>query len=249
MPKFEHAYNSAVAGASGSGVDMMEALAQYCEKHSTAEPALLSQVRAETLAHYAHSPGASRMLSDPLQGRLLSLLVTLSSATHVLELGAFTGYSAICLALGLEGDAAATTRRVISCEPDPVARGIAQRHIEAGGLQGRVDLRDTKAADLLRQLGEDPASPLFDVVFLDADKKQYTQYVRTLLGGADSVVQEAGKVDEHVTGTGTGRAMLRDGALIIVDNTLWKGLVLDAEVIMDLCVLPEAFHKLLNICI
>lgn len=161
------------------------------------------------------------MLCDPLQGQLLSMLVSLSRAEHVLELGAFTGYSAICLAQGMDNDnsvAVSQSRRVISCEPDPVARGIARKHVQLGGLQDRVDIRDSKAADLLKSLQAESATAPFDLVFLDADKKQYTQYLHTLMGDDR---QESGE---------PGRQMLRDGALIIVDNTLWKGLVLEVEV-------------------
>lgn len=207
--------------AAGDETERMEALAQYCERQSASEPAVLSRLRAETLAVYAHSPGAARMLSDSLQGRVLAMLTTVSRAEQVLELGAFTGYSAICMALGLEGDLAAVatgTRRVLTCEPDPQARCIAQRHIDEAGLQGRIDLRDIKAAELLEELQQDPAAPMLDLVFLDADKKQYTTYLRTLMGDKDN--------DDETK----GRVLLKDGALIVVDNTLWKGLVLEAEV-------------------
>jgi caffeoyl-CoA O-methyltransferase len=85
---------------------------------------------------------------------------------------------------------------------------VAARHIALAGLQGQIDLRADKAADVLAALRAEEASPLLDIAFIDADKKQYVQYVQTLIG-ADG-----------------GRPLLADGALIVVDNTLWKGLVL-----------------------
>jgi caffeoyl-CoA O-methyltransferase len=201
----EHAYNS---GVLGGGAGLMEALALYSEAHSVQEPANLAALREETLALYAQSPAAARMLCDPLQGRVLALLSTLSRARNVLELGAFTGYSALSLCQGLPGDPQAAERRVVTCEPDPAARAVAARHIALAGLEGRIELRADKAADVLAALRADEASPLLDIAFIDADKKQYVQYVRTLIGADD------------------GRPLLADGALIIVDNTLWKGLVL-----------------------
>jgi predicted O-methyltransferase YrrM len=206
----EHAYNSDIHGATGqnSDVGLMEALTRYSEAHSVPEPPILVSVRQETLRLYADRPGAARMLCDPLQSAVLRMLVTTTNARNVLELGAFTGYSAIALALGLDGDAGHSERRVVTCEPDDTAREVAVRHIEQAGLGGRITVHSEKAADVLATLQSDPAQPLFDLAFVDADKKNYVHYVRTLIG---------------LEG---GRALLRDGALILVDNTLWKGLVL-----------------------
>jgi caffeoyl-CoA O-methyltransferase len=186
----------------------MEALTHYSEAHSAPEPANLAALREETLALYAHSPAAARMLCDPLQGRLLALLSTITRARYVLELGAFTGYSALTLCQGMPGDPLAAERKVVSCEPDSAARTVAAKHIALSGLQGQIDLRADKAAEVLSALRADKTSPLIDLAFIDADKKQYVQYVQTLIG-ADG-----------------GRPLLAGGALILVDNTLWKGLVL-----------------------
>ncbi|OYW91254.1 MAG: hypothetical protein B7Z23_08480 [Pseudomonadales bacterium 32-61-5] len=223
----EHAYNRKVdtsAGTDPSGAGLMEALTQYCESYSDPEPPLLSRLRDETLAHYASAPGAARMLCDPLQGRLLAMLASITGAKLVLELGAFTGYSAICLAQGLDHlqDAGAATdrqaaRKVITCEPDAVARGIAERYIVEGGLHGAIDLRNASAMSVIDSLRADPAQPLLDLVFLDADKKQYASYIQALMGDLGE-------------GEARGRALLKEGALIVVDNTLWKGLVLDCSV-------------------
>lgn len=219
--EIEHAYNSKVVGdPSDPSGGLMEALTQYCETYSAQEPPLLSRLREATLAHYAGSPGATRMLCDPLQGRVLALLVTLTQARHVLELGAFTGYSALCLAQGLdaaEGEER-QRRKVTSCEPDSIAREIALKFIAEAGLQDRIDLRHSKAMDVIESLRADPACEPLDLVFLDADKKQYKQYLLALMG-------------DVIEGGAPSKALLRDGALIVVDNTLWKGLVLEHAVI------------------
>jgi predicted O-methyltransferase YrrM len=212
--RIEHAFNSDIRNVFGqsSEVGLMEALTRYSEAHSLPEPPILVAVREETLRLYADRPGAARMLCDPLQSAVLRMLVTITNARNVLELGAFTGYSAIALALGLDGDAARSARRVVTCEPDDTAREVAMRHIEHAGLGGHITVHSDKAADVLATLQRDPTQPLFDLAFVDADKKNYTQYVRTLIGLEN------------------GRPLLRGGALILVDNTLWKGFVLAEEV-------------------
>lgn len=211
----EHAYNSdlPVGSSSGSsGAGLMEALTRYSETYSVQEPAALSALREETLRMYAHSPGAARMLCDPLQGAVLRMLATITSSKIILELGAFTGYSAMSLCLGLEGDALRSERRVVTCEPDAAPRAVAKRFVEQSGLRDQIDVRSNRAADVLQALREDAAQPPIDLAFIDADKKQYVQYVRTLIG------------------TDGGRPLLRDGALVVVDNTLWKGMVLAEQV-------------------
>ena len=90
----------------------VEALTRYCERSTVIEPSLLTELRLETIAKY--SSGAVRMLSGELQGRLLALLSSLSNAMNILELGAFTGYSAICLAQGLDG----TTTMMVQSDKD-----------------------------------------------------------------------------------------------------------------------------------
>ena len=239
-----HAASSPAVLIEGTGhsgeAALMEVLAQYCEQHSTQEPATLAALREETLCLYNNSPGAARMLCDPLQGRVLAMLSTLTRARYVLELGAFTGYSAISLALGLDGDAEALHRRVITCEPDAICRGVAEKHIQQAGLVDHIDLRSTKAMEVIESLRCDPTPQLLDLVFIDADKKRYRDYVQALLG--DDLNFE-GKHNKH-------RPLLRDGALIVADNTLWKGLVLPQQVskllINLLCICFKPYYDLLR---
>jgi predicted O-methyltransferase YrrM len=202
----------------------VSALSEYCHRHSSLEPLALQLLREETLTAYASSPGAARMLSDPLQGRILTLLAAVSGAKRGLELGTFTGYSALSLALGMSRalssqpeDAARAS--LITCDTDPHATAIARRHFDSSGLGDAIDFRHQSAASLLAELcAEQIASPAFsgfDIVFLDADKKQYKEYLLTLLGEGGSSSTAA-----------AGEPLLQDGALILVDNTLWKGHVL-----------------------
>jgi caffeoyl-CoA O-methyltransferase len=202
----------------------VSALSEYCHRYSSPEPLALQLLREETLAAYASSPGAARMLSDPLQGRILTLLAAVSGAKRGLELGTFTGYSALSLALGMSQASSrqpedAARASLITCDTDPHATAIARRHFDSSGLGHAIDFRHQSAASLLAELrAEQIASPAFssfDIVFLDADKKQYKEYLLTLLGEGGSSSAAAAVMP-----------LLQDGALILVDNTLWKGHVL-----------------------
>lgn len=111
----------------------VEALMRYCERHTTEEPPLLIALREETERKY--TPGAARMISGALQGRILAMIVSLSNAKDILELGTFTGYSAICLAQGLDKN---VKRNVVTCEPDPISANLAQQFFEKCGLTEQV---------------------------------------------------------------------------------------------------------------
>jgi caffeoyl-CoA O-methyltransferase len=205
----------------GSSDLLLDALSSYSERHSEPEPAYLEALRIETEARFG--PHA-RMISGHLQGRLLSLLTQLSGAGTVLELGAFTGYSALCFAEGLSSSSSSSSsssalrRKVLSCEIDPEALEIARRHVASApaGLAALIDLREVRASDLLAAARLEGLR--FDVVFIDADKKQYETYLLDLLGEGQGQGQ----------GQGQG-CLLNEGAIILVDNTLWKGLVLHSE--------------------
>jgi len=201
-----------------------DALAAYCEALSDAEPPLLVQLAQETAAKYADRPGAVRMSSGHLQGRVLAMLASLSGASSVLELGSFTGYSALCFAYAIRDRA---TERlicgekagVLTCETDSEAAAIAQRYFarfnnESNERCAVIDFqRGVRALDLIEQARKDER--VFDVVFIDADKKAYRSYLQNLMGDGEG-------------GSG-GKCLLAEGALIIVDNVLWKGMVLNCS--------------------
>jgi predicted sulfurtransferase/predicted O-methyltransferase YrrM len=191
-----------------------EDLARYCEAHSAQESALARALRQETAEKYADSPGAARMISGHLQGSFLSMLVQMTSATSVLELGCFTGYSALSFAEGMKatGTVSKNTGTVLSCDVDKDAASVAQRYFtEFNEQAGRdvISLELRSAGEVLQAARQ--AGSQFDIVFIDADKMAYRGYL-----------------EELITPT-SGTTLLREGGLVIVDNTLWKGLVLQLQ--------------------
>lgn len=168
-----------------------EALLDYCGRHSSAEPEWLRNCMRKT--HLKHiNP---RMLSGHVQGRLLALLCNMLKPSLVLDIGTFTGYSAMCLAEGL-----APGGRVITLEEDVELERSISENIGASPYADRIE---TVFADALTWLKQHPhLQP--ELVYLDADKKRYAQYLEVLL------------------------PMLPPNSLLIADNTLWSGKVLDA---------------------
>jgi len=139
--------------------------------------------------------GIARMQVAPEQGTFLTLLARVTGARRVVEVGTFTGYSALCLARGLpEGG------ELLCCDVSEEWTAIARRHWDAAGVGARIELRLGPALDTLRSL---PSEPTIDLAFIDADKGGYAGYYEELL------------------------ARLRPGGLILVDNVLWSGRVVD----------------------
>ena len=140
---------------------------RYAAEHSTAEPPPLAGLAEETRG----STTAPQMMIGPLEGRLLQTLVHLSGARRVLEIGMFTGYSALWMAAALPPDG-----RLITCEIDPSHEAIARRHIAASPYADRIEIRMGPALDTITGL-EGP----FDFVFIDADKGNYRNYYEAAL--------------------------------------------------------------------
>ena len=166
-------------------------LAQYAEAHTSPEPETLRQLNRETHAKVL-SP---RMLSGHLQGRVLALLSHLLRPMRVLEIGTYTGYSALCLAEGL-----AEGGKVITLDVNEELERMVRSYVEKAGMADRVDFRIGHAADLIPQLDE-----TFDLVFIDADKANYGLYY-------DLVFDK-----------------VRPGGIIVADNVLWSGKVVQPE--------------------
>ena len=133
------------------------------------------------------------MMVGLLEGRFLETLVWLSGARRILEIGSFTGYSALSMAAALPPGGTITT-----CEVDPERAAIARRHFDASPWADRIDLIEGPALDSLTLL----MGP-FDLVFIDADKVNYHRYYEAVL------------------------PLLADRGLIVADNVLWSGRVLD----------------------
>jgi caffeoyl-CoA O-methyltransferase len=144
-----------------------EQIGEYLARHARQDE-VLARVERET----AERPDA-RMQITPDQGALLTMLARLTKATRALELGTFTGYSAICIARGL---AEGGTLTCLELEPEFAA--TARRNLEAAGLTNKVEIRVGPADDALTQT---PEEPTFDFVFLDADKLGYPAYYELIV--------------------------------------------------------------------
>ena len=167
-------------------------LERYVEDHTTPPPEPLGLLAAETERTFP----APEMMVGPVEGRFLEMLVFATGARRVLEIGTFTGYSALSMAAGLASDG-----RIVSCDVDPRAVDVARRFIERSPYAGRIDIRLGPALDTLRHL-DGP----FDLVFIDADKTSYVAYYEAVL------------------------PKLAERGLIVADNTLREGRVLDETV-------------------
>ena len=143
-------------------------LLAYLHEWGARTDEVLDRVRTET----GEMPNAAMQVS-PDQGALLTFLVRLIGATRVLEVGTFTGYSAICIARGLGEDGPLTCLEV-----DPDFAAIAQRNIDAAGLGERVAIRLGPALDSLEAM---PPEPQYDFAFIDADKQNYPAYYELVL--------------------------------------------------------------------
>ena len=168
-----------------------ELYAYLVEHRSERDPVLAALVR-ETAA----LGGLSIMQVAPEQGAFMTLLARAIGARRAIEVGTFTGYSALCLARGLPEDG-----RLVTCDLDAEWTAIARRHWEQAGVAHKIDLRLGPALETLRAL---PPAPHFDLAFVDADKESYGDYYEEIL------------------------PRLRDDGLILFDNVLWFGQVLDA---------------------
>lgn len=179
----------------------MDALDRYILEHTIPEEPLMRELDRET----HHRMVAPRMLSGHLQGRLLTLLVQMMRPKTVLEIGTFTGYSALSLAAGLEEDGILDT-----IEVDDELEELAQSFFDRSPHGRKIRLHIGSALDLAPQLGRS-----YDLVFMDGDKREYPAYYRMLMG------------DDG------GTPLLHRGSVIIADNILWSGKVVEPVVGRD----------------
>ncbi|MGN6755384.1 MAG: class I SAM-dependent methyltransferase [Thermomicrobiales bacterium] len=173
--------------------ELTDALHEYLLNVSLREPGVLRQLREETAA----LPHAGLQVA-PEQGQLLGLLARLVGARRTLEVGTFTGYSSLSVALVLPDDG-----RLIACDVSEEWTAIARRYWAAAGVADKIDLRLGPAVMTLDRLLTDGGADQFDFAFIDADKRNYANYYERAL------------------------QLVRPGGLIVVDNTLWHGRVLD----------------------
>lgn len=184
-------------------------ISDYLLSVSLREPPLLKKLREETVGH----PKAQFQI-PPEQGQFMGLLIQLMGARRTIEVGVFTGYSSLSVALALPSDG-----RIIACDINEEFTSIARRYWKEAGVDQKIDLRLKPATETLRELLAQGESGRFDFVFIDADKTNYESYYERAL------------------------ELLRPGGLIMVDNVLWSGRVLDpADQTPDTIAL-RAFNK------
>ncbi|MGB5899884.1 MAG: class I SAM-dependent methyltransferase [Geitlerinemataceae cyanobacterium] len=170
-------------------------LYDYLLSVSLREPDILAQLRQET----GQLPSA-RMQISPEQGQFMALLVQLMGAKKTLEVGVFTGYSSLVVALALPPEG-----RVVACDLDPNSTAIARRYWQQAGVTEKIDLHIAPALETLDRLLAEGQGETFDFAFIDADKGNYENYYERSL------------------------QLIRPGGLIAVDNVLWSGRVADPQ--------------------
>lgn len=176
-------------------LSLSNALYTYLVEHSVREPEILRRLRAETA-----KDSMSMMQIGPEQGQLMQLLVRLMGAKNCLEVGVFTGYSSLAVALVLPADG-----RIVACDVSEKWTAIARKYWMEAGVAAKIDLRIAPALSTLDELITSGNAGSFDFVFIDADKINYLAYYERAL------------------------TLLRTGGLIAVDNTLWGGQVIDKK--------------------
>jgi predicted O-methyltransferase YrrM len=171
-------------------------LYDYLQSVSLREPEILTQLRQETAQH----PMAQMQIA-PDQGQFMALLVQLIGAKKTLEVGVFTGYSSLVVALALPPEG-----KVVACDVSEEYTSIARRYWQQAGVADKIDLHIAPAQETLKSLLAEGQAGTFDFAFIDADKSNYEIYYELAL------------------------ELVRPGGLIIVDNVLWSGRVADPQV-------------------
>ncbi len=178
---------------SNQSIGLSDNLYQYLVANSVREPEILTRLREETAQH----PLVNMQIS-PEQGQLMGLLVQLIGAKKCLEVGVFTGYSSLVVALNLPEDG-----QLIACDVSAEFTAIASKYWQEAGVNHKIDLNIAPALDTLDRLLAAGEAGTFDFAFIDADKNNYAAYYDRCL---------------H---------LVRQGGLILVDNVLWYGRVAD----------------------
>jgi predicted O-methyltransferase YrrM len=170
-----------------------DAVGDYVVRLGTNETSLMARLRAETAAM-----PESEMQIGPDQGQLLGFLARLIGARRALEIGTFTGYSALAVAQALPPNGT-----IVCCDVSETWTAIARRYWAEAAIADKIDLRLAPARDTLARLEADGAAGTFDFAFIDADKENYDHYYEACL------------------------RLVRPGGLIAIDNVLWDGAVID----------------------
>lgn len=184
---------------SNQSIGLNDRLYEYLLAVSVREPEILTKLREETASHPLFN-----MQISPEQGQLMGLLVKLIGAKKCLEVGVFTGYSSLVVALNLPEDG-----KIVACDVSAEFTAIAQRYWQIAGVSDKIDLKIAPALATLDRLLVAGEAATFDFAFIDADKNNYAAYY-------DRCFQ-----------------LVRPGGLILVDNVLWYGRVADPAMADD----------------
>ncbi len=193
-------------------ITLTDELYDYLLAVSLRETDLLRALRADTAEHKM-----ARMQIAPEQGQFLALLVQLMQARSLIEIGTFTGYSALWMALAMPRDG-----RLITCDISEEYTRTARQYWQRAGVSERIDVRIAPALETLDSLLNDGESGRFDLAFIDADKREYHDYYERVL------------------------RLLRYGGMVVVDNTLWEGRVADPTVMDEDTRAIRAFNEFLH---
>lgn len=172
---------------------MPDTLYTYFQGVSLREPEVLSRLREET----AKLPMAMMQIA-PEQGQFMQLLIKALGVRRVIEVGVFTGYSSLCIALALPDDG-----RIVACDVSEEWTNVAKRYWKDAGVEEKIALRLAPAIETLDILINEQLQDSFDFAFIDADKTNYKNYYERAL------------------------TLIRPGGIIAIDNTLWGGSVID----------------------
>ena len=164
---------------------------RYLEDTASAEPEILKRLRKETFQKTTQP----HMISGYLQGRFLSLISKMISPKNILEIGTFTGYAALCLAEGLQKDGKLTTLDV-----NEDLAYLPQKYFAESEFASQIEFRLENALDFLKN-----SSETFDLIFIDADKENYPEYLQLV------------------------KPRMKSGSVLMIDNVLWYGKVLDEK--------------------
>jgi len=167
-----------------------EKIDEYIIHHSQNEPELLKQLNKETWQKVLNP----RMLSGAYQGRLLAIISKLIKPTSILEIGTYTGYSALCLAEGLTANG-----KLITIDKNEELESFANKYFEKSTFKNQIEQHIGNALDIIPKL-----TTKFDLIFIDADKSNYTNYFNLIINKMNS------------------------GGVILSDNVLWSGKVIES---------------------
>ena len=177
---------------SNKTICITEKLYEYILSVSLREPEVLKDLRRETALDEN-----SNMQISPEQGQFMALLVKMLGAERTLDIGVYTGYSSLCIAMSIPEKG-----RVVACDVSREWTDIARRYWRRAGVEDKIELHLVPAKQTLKKLIEE-GTTTFDFAFIDADKKNYDQYYEKCL------------------------QLIRPGGLIAIDNVLWDGAVAD----------------------